>query len=60
MKFYEYKQNNSGGYFHINNKVCGTIFIEADSSDEANRIAEQLGCYWDGCDKGLDCTCCGD
>ena len=36
------------------------MFIEAESSDEAASIAEDLGCYWDGCDTGNDCPCCGD
>src|SRR5690606_15189130 len=31
----------------------------AESAREANRIAEDLGCYWDGCDSGIDCNCCG-
>lgn len=58
--FYEYSQNNSGGSFVVNDEVCHRLFIEAESADEANRKAEQLGCYWDGVEKGRDCPCCGD
>lgn len=59
-KFYEISQNNSGGSFTVDNKLCHRLFIEAESSDEASSIAEDLGCYWDGCDTGSDCPCCGD
>lgn len=58
--FYEYKQNNSGGSFDVDDKLCNRLFIEADSAKIANRIAEGLGCYWNGVDAGLDCECCGD
>jgi hypothetical protein len=59
-KFYEISQNNSGGSFVTNDKLCHRLFIEADSPEEATRIAEDLGCYWDGCSNGMDCNCCGD
>jgi len=60
MKFFEFSQNNSGGIFIVNEKVCHRIFIEAENKDEANKIAESLGCYWNGCENGIDCKCCGD
>ena len=60
MKFYEFSQNNSGGSFDVDSKICHRLFIEAESSKAANQIAEELGCYWDGVDKGMDCNCCGD
>jgi len=59
-KFYEITQNNTGGSFDVNDKVCHRLFIEADSKDEATNIAESLGCYWNGVDSGIDCSCCGD
>lgn len=59
-KFFEFSQNNSGGSFDVNDKVCHRMFIEADSCDEANDKAEDLGCYWNGCEDGMDCSCCGD
>lgn len=58
--FYLFSQNNSGGSFIVNDKVCHRLFIEADDEGEALQIAESLGCYWDGVNKGLDCPCCGD
>lgn len=58
--FYLFSQNNSGGSFIVNDKVCHRLFIEADDGGEALQIAESLGCYWDGVNKGLDCPCCGD
>lgn len=60
MNWYNFKQNNSGGYFYVDDKVCHRLFIEAESFDDAVKKAEELGCYWDGVDKGIDCSCCGD
>ena len=61
-KFYTYNQNNSGGHFAFD-KVSGIthlVIIEADSIDHADAIAEDIGLYWNGCDAGIDCPCCGD
>lgn len=60
MSFYELSQNNSGGLFHVDDKVCHRLIIEADSKYEAINKAEELGCYWDGVRHGMDCSCCGD
>lgn len=60
MKFYELSQNNSGGSFDVDSKLCHRLFIEAENEMTALRIAEDLGCYWDGVDDGRDCPCCGD
>lgn len=59
-QFYEFSQNNSGGGFDVDKKVCNKVFIEAESADEANAIAQELGIYFDGVEKGIDCGCCGD
>lgn len=58
--FYMFNQNNSGGWFTVNDTLCHRVIIEADSKSEAVSIAEDLGCYWDGVDQGIDCSCCGD
>ena len=58
--FYEFNQNNSGGYFVENDTLCHRLFIEADNVKEAINKAEELGCYWDGVASGIDCSCCGD
>lgn len=60
MNFYEYNQNNSGGHFDVDNEVTVEVFIEAPSAERANAIAESVGIYFDGCDDGRDCECCGD
>ena len=60
LKFYEYSQNNTGGSFVTDDKLCHRLFIEAYSEKEADEIAEGLGCYWNGVDEGYDCECCGD
>ena len=58
--FYTYDQNNSGGSFVVDDRVTYTVIVEADSAEEADRIAEDRGIYFDGCDDGRDCPCCGD
>ena len=56
--FYEYNQNNSGGGFDVNDNVTYSVIIEADSADEADRKAEEIGIYFDD-DYDIDCECCG-
>lgn len=60
MNWYKFDQNNSYGVFHVTDTVCHRLLIEASNYDEAIEKAEELGCYWKGVDKGLDCPCCGD
>ena len=57
MKFYEYDQNNSGGRFR---GPAYKVYIEAPSAKVADSIAESQGLYFDGCERGEDCDCCGD
>lgn len=59
-KFFEFSQNNTGGSFVTDDKLCHRLFIEAESAKEAISKAEDLGCYWNGVDEGQDCPCCGD
>lgn len=57
-----YRQNNSGGSF-VEDKERGLgyiVAIEADNAKEANDKAEEIGIYFNGCDYGRDCDCCGD
>lgn len=61
-KFYEYIQNNSGGSFKVD-KDAGIdhyVIIEAMDSNHANTRAKEIGIYFDGCNSGRDCSCCGD
>lgn len=58
--FYEFDQNNSGGYFHNNEVICPHMIFQCDSEEEAIKLAEDKGLYWDGVEKGIDCPCCGD
>lgn len=62
MKYYKFSQNNSGGTFDTIDENVGahTVVIQAESEKQANKIAESLGIYFDGCDSGSDCSCCGD
>lgn len=60
--FYHYSQNNSGGSFDFNKQkgITNHVVIEADNANEADSIAENIGLYFNGCDEGMDCACCGD
>ena len=65
---FRFWQNNSGGgYADIEspqlsavNVVGHNVYIEAETADEANSIAEATGIYFDGVSAGVDCDCCGD
>lgn len=60
MGWYEFDQNNSGGSFTTNDKLCHRVWIEASTKNEAISKALELGIYFDGCSMGFDCSCCGD
>jgi len=60
MKFYKFRQNNSGGSFYVNDEVTIEVFIEAENADMANTKAQTHGIYFNGCSTGSDCDCCGD
>lgn len=56
--FYTFSQNNSGGSF---SGPAHYVIVEADDHDEANQIAQDVaGVYFNGCEDGSDCPCCGD
>lgn len=58
--FFAFRQNNSGGSFRVDSKVTQFVIIEANDANHANSIAESIGIYFDGCEKDIDCSCCGD
>lgn len=61
-RFFTYSQNNSGGRFTVNDiKGIGEyVIVQADSYQDANDRAKYIGLYFDGCNIGVDCDCCGD
>ena len=61
-KFFKFNQNNSGGSFVIDDKrgLGVNVWIEAANAEDANDHAERVGIYFNGCDDGTDCPCCGD
>jgi hypothetical protein len=60
--FFTFTQNNSGGFFDEDEEkgIGHYVIVEANSAEEANTRAESIGIYFNGCDDGLDCDCCGD
>ena len=59
-RYFHFSQNNPGGSFVIDETVAHHVIIQARSPEEANRIAVNVGMYFEGCLAGLDCNCCGD
>ena len=61
-KFFDYSQNNSGGGFDMDDAkgICETVIIEAENAEDADRRAEEIGLYFNGCASGVDCPCCGN
>lgn len=56
MKFYLFRQNNSGGWFVIDDTkgIGPCVWIEAASAEAANIAAERIGLYFDGSNRGKD------
>ena len=65
---YRYHQNNSGGFVVDMPTLSASegyvegydAYIYASDKNEANKIAEAKGLYFDGVSKEIDCECCGD
>jgi hypothetical protein len=56
--FFTYAQNNSGGVF---TGPALYVIVEAHSAGGADLVAQsRAGVYFDGCENGNDCSCCGD
>ncbi|QOI66938.1 hypothetical protein SEA_GARDENSTATE_26 [Microbacterium phage GardenState] len=60
MSFHTFDQNNSGGSFDVDPErgIASVVIIEADSAEEANARAEDIGLYFDD-SYDIDCDCCG-
>lgn len=54
-KFYEFNQNNSGGFFDVDENVCNYVIIEASSADEAIRKLRPMIA-----NQSESCPCCGE
>ena len=53
--FYTFEQNNSGGYYEVDEVIAHVVIVEADSWEEANDIAGHKGVF------SYDyCSCCGE
>lgn len=60
MPFFTFSQNNSGGHWQESEDLSHHVIIEAMSASEADDKLEAIGGYFDGCESGMDCECCGD
>ena len=61
-KYYQYIQNNTGGGYTMSEKqgIAQYVIVEAISASHADARAEDIGLYFNGCENGEDCQCCGD
>lgn len=59
-RYFHYSQNNSGGSFDIDDSVAHHVIIQATSAQHADQIAIDIGIYFNGCESGANCSCCGD
>lgn len=55
LKWWNFNQNNSGGYLILNEDVLEDVFIQARSKEEASNKAEEIFS-----DYSSFCECCGE
>ena len=55
LKWFEFDQNNSGGYYIENDVVGSRVFVQAPSAEEASNIAADLTEPY-----SEFCECCGE
>lgn len=63
MAFFYYRQNNSGGKTYNNETVGAWVIMEHIDARWANDFVQECTngqVYFDGCEIGKDCRCCGD
>ncbi len=58
--FFDFRQNPESGTIVHDDSVRHLVIIEAHSAAHANKRGLELGMYFDGLERGLDCECCGD
>ena len=59
-KFYIFRQNNSGGRLDVDGWLTHFVIVEAETEEDAITKGKDLGIYFNGCQSGMDCQCCGD
>jgi hypothetical protein len=59
-RYFDFSQNNTGGDFHRDENLGDHVIIAAIDHEDANKRLQRLGGYFNGCDDGSDCSCCGD
>ena len=60
MTWYVWYQNNSGSKTSIGDKLGVFVAIEETNEDTVDQKAKELGIYYRGTARGIDCPCCGD
>ena len=54
LLWFEFSQNNSGGYYVEDDDVCEVVYIQAHTASEAIEKARRF------CNNSDSCACCGD
>lgn len=62
MSAFMFRQNNSGGSYidDVENGIGEYVIVEREDESDAIQYAKELGVYFNGVQKGIDCECCGD
>lgn len=60
FKWWVYNQYPSGGWFITFPGVAHVVLIQAKTGEMADEEAQKIGIYFEGADKLIDCSDCGD
>lgn len=60
LLYYVMRQYPNRGDYDINANVASIVVIQTHDPLKANFIALSKGIYFDGIEKGIDCSCCDD
>ena len=60
LLYYVMRQYPNRGEYEINANVASIVVIQTHDPLKANFIALSKGIYFDGIEKGIDCSCCDD
>jgi len=62
VPYYVFNQSPQGDWQPVlqHDAITFAVNVQADNAEQANRIAEKIGVYFDGVKNEIDCPCCGD
>lgn len=60
LLYYLFRQGRNRGHYDITENVAPMVVVQEHDPIKANFTALTKGIYFDGIDKGIDCSCCED